>query len=192
MTWSDVGTWLTSDGAPWWGTVGAPILTYYIGQRTSSGAAREQRRADAVERLADRKAEAERLAKQQEAEQRSAQRAERSEAFSEALEGIAQLTAELAKAGIERYGEPDDNGSQARILNPEDAVNPDALRQFAGSLARLRLYTSDPVLDIDELLKDLTLYVGQWWYLHSLDHESLIERLQVLSKQVGDLYRLRT
>lgn len=191
MSWNDVGNWLTSDGPPWWATLGVPVLTYYIGQRTSANATTEQREADAVQRKADRDAETERLREARTDEQKQADSTIRSNAFSAALDAIAQLTAELAQSGVERYAEPDTNAGQARILNPDDAVKPDAVRQFAGSVAKLRLYTTDEVLDVDGFLSDLTAYVTNWPYFGSDGHRELIDRLQVLSKAIGDLYRVR-
>lgn len=68
----DIGKFMIQDSAPWWATVGLPVVTVWLGQRWSRQSAMEQREADAVQHAADLTAEAERLAQARQLEQGAA------------------------------------------------------------------------------------------------------------------------
>lgn len=189
MSWGDVGTFIASDGAPWWATIGAPVLTYWIGQRTTERATEKERTAAATEAEAERTAETTR-----QREQRTEQATQdlinrRVVAFSEAFDSIARLQSEIAKSSIEEYAEPDENGSRTRVINPEHAVDPDALREFVGSVSKLRLFSDDAHLRIDGLVTQINEYVMFWPEVQwRPDPEPLIQALGQLSEDLGGLH----
>lgn len=121
----------------------------------------------------------------------------RTSAFVEALDSIAQLTGELARSGVEEWGEWEDTGSGGmeakQILNPENAVAPEALAQLLSALSKLRLYVEDPILEVDDLTAEITEYLARWHDFSLRKHpDPLIKRLSKLSKSIGSLYRERT
>lgn len=185
-----VGNFLASDTAPWWAVLGAPLLTFWLGQRTSAQATREQREADADQRQADREAEAQRAREAREAEDAANAAEARGSAFVAALDAIASLRAELAKSSIEVWGDPDDHGTRLGRFIPENAVSPDVLRQFAASMNRLRIYTDSAVLDRAEVLvQGVTEYMATYADNHpGGEYRPLMADLADLSEIIGHVF----
>lgn len=192
MSWNDVGNFLSSSGSPWWATGAAPVLTFWIGQKSSGKATKDQRDWDATERDRDRTAETQRQREAADAEDKRARSDERQEAFTQALHAIAYLNAELAKSAVEYWGEADENGVSQLEMHPEAAVDTDAVRGFTGHVSRLRLYVTDEALDLDHLLSELSTYLRNWPIPGFRDRaEPLMAKLGKLSRDIGDLYRVR-
>lgn len=200
MTLDQLGDFLVSESAPWWAVIGAPILTFYLGQRFTSKAADAQRGADETDREKERQAnlsgiraqlqsERDRAREQREGEERIRRRAEGEKAFVAAMEQIASMRVALSMSSLVYLIDSKDPNDATRV-DPARPISDASISDLTSAMNQLRLVVDDSDFEIDGLVMELTAYIDNWTVLGDRRISKVNELIPVLVDLTDDVARI--